>query len=85
MDNRLSIHFGDDKTKWIHFANKQRLKNVRQLNIRYQHINIKQHLQITYLGCLLGETISGESMALKTVNKFLYHKKRYLTKDALIH
>ena len=33
-DNRLSIHFGDDKTKSILFASKQRAKNIRQLNIR---------------------------------------------------
>ena len=33
-DNKLSIHFGDDKTKSILFASKQRAKNIRQLNIR---------------------------------------------------
>ena len=34
VDNKLSIHFGDDKTKSILFASKQRAKNIRQLNIR---------------------------------------------------
>ena len=33
-DNKLSIHFGDDKTKSILFASKQWAKNIRQLNIR---------------------------------------------------
>ena len=37
-----------------------------------------------YLGCLLDETLSGESMALKVINKinsrhrFLYRKNRFL-------
>ena len=59
MDNKLSIHFGEDKTKSISFASKQRSKNVRQLNIRYNQININQHSQVTYLECLLDETMSG--------------------------
>ena len=28
VDNKLSIHFGDDKTKSILFASKQRAKNI---------------------------------------------------------
>ena len=39
VDNELSIHFGEDKTKLIIFASKRRLKNIRQLNIRHNHIN----------------------------------------------
>ena len=40
---------------------------------------------MTYLGCLLDETLSGESMALKVINKinsrlrFLYRKNRFLS------
>ena len=37
VDNRLSIHFDEDKTKSILFASKQRAKNARQLDIRYKH------------------------------------------------
>ena len=46
-----------------------------------------QHSQVTYLGCVLDETISGETMTLKVINnlngqlKFLYRKSRCLTKD----
>ena len=58
VNNKLSIHFGEDKTKLILSASKLRSKNVRQLNIRYNHINIKLHLQVTYLGCVLDETMS---------------------------
>ena len=54
----LSTHFGEDRTKSILFASKQRSKNVRQLNIRCNHINIKQHSQVTYLACVLEETMS---------------------------
>ena len=87
MDNKLSRHFGKEKTKSIFFARKRRSKNVRRLNIRYNHINIKQHSQVTYLRCVLHETMSGEPMVLKVINKinrklkFLYRKNRYLTKE----
>ena len=85
VDNKLSIHFGEDKTKSILFANKRRAKNIRQLNIKYKDINIKQHSKVTCLGCVLDETMSGEPMALNVINKingkleFLYRKKRFLS------
>ena len=43
VDNKLSIHFGEDKTKSILFASKRRANNIRQLNIKYKAINTKQH------------------------------------------
>ena len=33
VDSKLSIHFGKDKAKSILFASKQRLQNVRQLDL----------------------------------------------------
>ena len=87
VDNKLSIHFGEDKTKSILFVSKRKLKSVGKLNIKYRDINIKQHSQVTYLGCVLDETMSGESMALKIINKingklkFLYRKNKFLTSD----
>ena len=87
VDNELIIHFGDDKAKSILFASKWRAKNIRQLNIKYKDINIKQHSEVTYLGCRLDETISGEPMALKDINKingnlkFLYRKNRFLSPE----
>ena len=42
-------------------------------------------MQFTYLGCVLDETLSGESMALKALNKinekvkFLYCKNKFVT------
>ena len=47
----------------------------------YNGIKIKQYSKVTYLGCLLDETMSRESMALKTIKKikskvnvFIYEK-----------
>ena len=85
VDNKLSIHFGEDKTKCILFGTKHRLNKVNSLEIKYGEIHIKQYHTVTYLGCLLDETLSGESMALKVINKinsrlrFLYRKNRYLS------
>ena len=84
---RLSILFGEDKTKSILSASKRRSKNVRQLNLRDKHENTMQRLQLTYLECVLDKTMSGESVALKVTNKinekltFLYRKDRHITKS----
>ena len=85
VDNKLSIHFGDGKTKSILFASKFKIKKFRKLNIKYGNIQINQHSKVKYLGCILDETMSGETMALSVINKinnklkFLYQKNRFLT------
>ena len=84
VDNKLSIHFGEDKTKPILFGTKFKVKKVRKLNIKYGDIQIKQHSKVKYLGCMLDETMSGETMALSVINKInnklkiLYQKNRFL-------
>ena len=86
VDNKLSIHFGEDKTKSILFTTKNKNKSVGNLNIKYNNINIKQYSRVTYLGCILDETLSGESMALHVLNKlntrlkFLCRKNELLSK-----
>ena len=60
--NKLSIHFGEDKTKSILFGSKRNFRKVGKLNITYQSIDIKQNSQVTHLGCILNETMSGEPM-----------------------
>ena len=83
VENTLSIHFGEDKTKSILFVNK--LKPTDNLNIIYNDIKIKQHSKVKYLGCILDETLNGESTALSVLNKvnaklkFLYRKNKFLT------
>ena len=39
VDNKLSIHFGEDKTKLILFGSKHKIKNSKLLNIRYNDKN----------------------------------------------
>ena len=34
LDNKLSIHFGEDKTKSILFASKRKIKSARTLNVK---------------------------------------------------
>ena len=55
------------------------------LEIICNNVRIKQHSQVTYLDCILEETMSGESMANKVISKvnarlkFLHLKNKYLT------
>ena len=85
VDNKLSIHFGEDKTKCILFGTKQKLNKTGSLDIRYGTMQIKQYHTVTYLGCALDENLSGETMALKVISKincrlrFLYRKNRFLS------
>ena len=83
VDNKMSIHFGEEKTKSILFTSKYKLEKGNQMNIVYKDKEIKQHPKVSYLGCILDETLSGESMALKVVEKinmklrFLYRKNKF--------
>ena len=87
VDNRLSVHFGEDKTKSILFSPKHRSKSIGQIDISYKDIKIKQYSKVTYLGCVLDECLTGESMAMQVCKevtsklKFLYRKNRFLSKD----
>ena len=60
VDNKLSIHFGEDKTKSILFTSKNKIKKVGGLSINHGDIQIKQHSKVTYLGCILHEDLSGQ-------------------------
>ena len=68
VENKLSIHFGEDKTKSIVFGSKRRLKKLDILDIRRGDIKITQQNKVTYLGCILDDDISGESMASMVMN-----------------
>ena len=54
LDNRLSIHFGEDKTL---FGTKHKIKKSKPLNIQYNDIKIKQYPEVTYLGCIFDEAL----------------------------
>ena len=85
IDKKLSIHFGEEKTKSIVFSSKHKVKKCKPLNIHYKNIKIKQYSKVTYLGCILDETLSGESMAIHVINKvnsrlrFLCRQSRHLS------
>ena len=82
--NKLSIHFGDDKTKSILFSGKYRPGDDK-LKIARGTTEKAQHKEINNLGCLFYEKCTGESMALKVIEKingrlkFLWRKNKFLT------
>ena len=66
VDNKLSIHFGEDKIKYILFS---RDKNLPVLNITYNNNRVKQNCMVEYLRCCLDTNLSGEFMAMKSFRK----------------
>ena len=85
IDNKLRVHLGEDKTKAILFCPKNKCKVNQKLNISYKNYEIKQYSNVSYLGCILDDSMSGEPMALRVIKKindrlkFLYRKKDFLT------
>ena len=69
VDNKLNVHFGQDKTKSILFGTLHKLRNANALNIVYNSTEIKQYDKVKYLGCILDQSLSGESMALNVIDK----------------
>ena len=84
VDNKLSIHFGEDKTKSILFSSKRKIKKASPLNIQNKDIKIKQYTKVTCLGCILDKKLSGESLTTHVTNKvnsrlrFLYRQSKFL-------
>ena len=68
MDNELSIHLGEDKTKYLLFASKRKINRVLKLIMKCKNMQLKQHSRVTYVGCILDETMSGESVTLKMIH-----------------
>ena len=67
VDNKLSIHFSEDKTKFILFSTE---KNLPAFNITFNNNRIKQFHTVEYLGCYLDANLGGESMAMKSIQIF---------------
>ena len=82
VDNRLSIHFGEDKTKCIFFSKTKRLS---KLNIYYGDHIIKQCHTIEYLLCHLDSNLSGESMAMKDLKKSVQKINFFIFKANISH
>ena len=76
-----------DKTKSILSSPKHRWISVGQIDISYKDAKIKQYSKVTYLGCVLDECLTGQSMAKRistkvtSLLKFLCRKNWFLSKD----
>ena len=57
VGNKLSIPFGEDKTKSISSSSKCNLNLPEELDLRYKEIKVKQHKHVNYLGYVFDETI----------------------------
>ena len=55
MGNNPSIHFWEDKTKYIIFGTKSKLNETYKLNINRNEVEIEQHEEVKYLGCIFGK------------------------------
>ena len=69
IDNKLSIHLGEDTNNSILFGTKFNIKRAEPLNIVYGNVKIKQYAKVTSLVSILDESLSGESMALYILDK----------------
>ena len=72
MENKLPIHFGEDKAKSTLLS---KTRGLKEINISFASHSIKQHKTVEHLGCQLDSKLSEEEMA----SKFLYRQSRYLT------
>ena len=69
---------------------KHRSKSIGQIDISYKDVTIKQYSKVTFLGCVLNECLTGESMAMQVCTnvtsklKFLCRKNRFLSKDIVL-
>ena len=70
VDYRLSVHFGEDKTKSILFSPNHRSKSIGQIDISHKDAEIKQYSRVTYLEYVLDECLTGESMVIQVSPKF---------------
>ena len=82
IDNKLSIHLGQDKTKYILF--KKGKKQFLTLNITRNENKINYSV-LEYLGCLLNENMSGESMAKRTLKKLMGKQNCFIGRICTYH
>ena len=62
IENKLSIHFGEDKTKFILFL---KVKALKKIGMSFAGHSIKYLNTVGYLGCQLDSKLSGKRMASK--------------------
>ena len=76
IDNKLSMHFRDDKTKTIFFS---RMKSPPKLSISNGDYSLKQHNTVEHLGCYLDSNLNRDSMARRLLKK-INNKLNFLWK-----
>ena len=67
IDNKLSLHLG--KTESILFGSKQKLKATSNLNMECKGTVIEPREKVKYLGAVLEQTLTGESIANSVLQK----------------
>ena len=68
------------QNKIILFGTKHKLWNAKSLNIVYNGVEIRQHAKVKCLGCILDESLSGESIALNAMDKEIHVLSSYIDK-----
>ena len=82
VDNELSLHLG--KTESILFVSKSTLKSQLSLRISCKGTHIESKEVVKYLGAVLEQCLSGESMVKLIIQKanarlkFLFKKLKFL-------
>ena len=66
VDKKLSVHFGEEKTKCIIFS---REKNLAELNLTYNNKIIKRYCMVEYHSCSLDASLARESMSMQSHRK----------------
>ena len=86
IDNKLSLHLG--KTESILFGSKKKLREVHEFEVKCDDNIIKNVKSVKYLGLILDENLSGESLVNNILKKssgrlkFLYRYSDILDKKA---
>ena len=71
------------KLSQFFIAVKVRLKKASPLNIQHKGKKVTHYSKVTYLGCILDEAFSGESMAAHVINnansrlRILYRQNKF--------
>ena len=79
VNNKLDIHFEEDKTKsiWTN-QHKKEVTKESSLYIKYGEIHIRQYHTVTYTGYTLDEDLlGGESIALNVIKKKKHHTQTF--------
>ena len=85
IDNKLSLHVG--KTECILFGSSRKLKSVKNFEVHYDGKVIVGQKSVKYLGVVLDQNLSGQSMFLQVLSKvnnkikFLYRYKACLNQS----